>query len=461
MDGFKKRLSESVQLRLSVSLSLVILVVAIVAGIFAFVSALNEAHEMQDETLHQVAVLFDRQQMTLQYSNNAAIEGDDEESRVIIQHLADGAKAIHDDDASIPLALPTTLPDGFSTLDVGGEPFRVLVRTTSRGERIAVAQETGIRDRDARESAQRSLLPFLILFPVLLIVVGDLVSKLFRPIALLSGEIDQRADQALHPVDESRVPTEVRPFVVAINRLLDRVRQSVELHNRFVADAAHELRSPLTALSLQAERLALAEMSANARERLQPLRRGIERGRKLIDQMLALARAQSDSSPPQQPVSVHHIYRRVLEDLLALAEDRQIDIGVEGDHDVSVFMHELDLYTLVRNLVDNAIRYTPYGGRVDLSVEIEQDKACLLIKDTGPGIPAEERERVFDPFHRSLGSEQFGSGLGLSIVKVIVDRADATISLAFTDDARENGLCVAVRLPLQRSYRLLSGEHHL
>lgn len=202
-------------------------------------------------------------------------------------------------------------------------------------------------------------------------------------------------------------------------------------------------------------------MSANARERLQPLRRGIQRGRKLIDQMLALARAQSDSSPPQQPVSVHHIYRRVLEDLLALAEDRQIDIGVEGDHDVSVFMHELDLYTLVRNLVDNAIRYTPYGGRVDLSVEIEQDKACLLIKDTGPGIPAEERERVFDPFHRGLGSEQFGSGLGLSIVKVIVDRADATIRRAFTDEAGENGLCVAVRMPLQRSYRLLSGEHHL
>ncbi|MDU8432194.1 ATP-binding protein [Pseudomonas syringae pv. actinidifoliorum] len=450
MDGFKKRLSESVQLRLSVSLSLVILAVAIIAGIFAFVSALDEAHEMQDETLRQVAVLFDRQQMTLQYSKNAAIEGDDEESRVIIQYLADGARAAHDDDTSTPLAVPTTLPDGFSTLDVGGEPFRILVRTTSRGERIAVAQETGTRDRDARESAQRSLLPFLILFPVLLIVVGDLVRKLFRPIALLSGEIDQRADQALHPLDESRVPTEIRPFVVAINRLLDRVRQSVDLQNRFVADAAHELRSPLTALSLQAERLALAQMSANAHERLQPLRRGIERGRQLIDQMLALARVQSDSSPPQQPVSVHHIYRRVLEDLLVHAEARQIDIGVEGHHDVSVLMHELDLYTLVRNLVDNAIRYTPYGGRIDLLVGIERDKACLLIKDTGPGIATEERQRVFDPFHRGLHSEQPGSGLGLSIVKAIVERADATISFAFTDETAETGLCVAVWLPRQR-----------
>ncbi|MCR8717649.1 ATP-binding protein [Pseudomonas syringae] len=450
MDGFKKRLSESVQLRLSVSLSLVILTVAIVAGIFAFVSALDEAHEMQDETLHQVAVLFDRQQMTLQYSNNTPVEGDDEESRVIIQYLADGAKATHNGDASTPLALPTTLADGFSTLNVGGEPFRILVKTTSRGERIAVAQETGIRDREARESAQRSLLPFLILFPVLLIVIGDLVRKLFRPIALLSGEINQRTDQALHPIDESRVPTEIRPFVVAINRQLERVRQSVEIQNRFVADAAHELRSPLTALSLQAERLALAEMSANARERLQPLRRGIERGRKLIDQMLALARVQSDSNPTQQAVSVHHIYRRVLEDLLAVAEARQIDIGVEGDHDVPVFMDELDLYTLVRNLVDNAIRYTPYGGRVDLSVEIEQNKACLLIKDSGPGIALEERERVFDPFHRSLGSKQPGSGLGLSIVKAIVDRANATIRLGCTDETGKNGLCVAVWLPLYR-----------
>ncbi len=447
MDGFKKRLSESVQLRLSVSLSMAILMVAIAAGIFAFVSAFNEAHEMQDDTLRQVAALFDRQQTTLQYPENFDIEGDDEESRVVVQYLADSGKAKGSGDEGAPLPLPTTLPDGVSTLQVGGEPFRVLVKTTSSGKRIAVAQETGARDKEARESAWRSLLPFLILFPVLLMVVGDLVRKMFRPIATLSSEIDQRADQALHSIDENHLPTEIRPFVIAINRLLERVRQSMETQGRFVADAAHELRSPLTALSLQAERLANADMSNEARDRLLPLRRGIERGRKLVDQLLALATAQATSNPAPGPISVHAVFRRVLEDAMALAEAGQIDIGVEGE-DMRVLMPEIDLVTLVKNLVDNAIRYTPRGGRVDLSVAIERGKARLQVKDSGPGIAVEERERVFDPFYRSLGSEQVGSGLGLSIVKTIADRNGATIRLTFSDETEQSGLCVVVWLTL-------------
>jgi two-component system OmpR family sensor kinase len=448
MDGFKKRLSESVQLRLSMALSVAILLVAIAAGVFAFVSAFDEAHEMQDDTLRQVAVLFDRQQMTLQYPLHGVIEGDDEESRVTIQYLADGSKAPASSDAGTPLPLPTTLPDGISTLDVGGEPFRVLVRTTTRGERIAVAQETGARDSDARESAWRSLLPFLILFPVLLLVVSDLVRKLFRPIATLSAEIDQRAEQALHPIDEQHLPTEIRPFVVAINRLLGRVRQSMEAQGRFVADAAHELRSPLTALSLQAERLASAQMPELARERLTTLRRGIERGRNLVDQLLDLAKAQTGSTPQPSVVSVHAVYRHVLEDLLTQAEARQIDIGVEGEQDAQVLIPEIELTMLVKNLVDNAIRYTPAGGRVDLSVNIEQGFACLQIKDSGPGIAVHERERVFDPFYRTLGSEQRGSGLGLSIVQAIAQRAGAIVTLGFSNEQLGQGLCVSVRLKL-------------
>lgn len=181
MDGFKKRLSESVQLRLSLALSLTIVLVAVAASAFVFVSALDEAHELQDDTLRQVAMLYDRQHMTLHYPEGPALEGDDEESRVIIQHLADGSQALANGDETLPLPLPATLVDGLATVNVGGEAFRVLVHSTSRGERIAVAQEVGARDKDARESAWRSLLPFLILFPVLLLVVGDLVRKLFRP----------------------------------------------------------------------------------------------------------------------------------------------------------------------------------------------------------------------------------------------------------------------------------------
>lgn len=446
MDGFKRRLRDSVQLRLSVTLSLAILVVALLAAAFAFVSALDEAHEMQDETLRQVAALYDRQQMTLHYPAAQAVDDDNEESRVIVQYLADGSQAVGNDDALLPLPFPTTLSDGLSTLKVTGEDFRVLVRTTARGERIVVAQETGVRDKEARESAWRSLLPFLILFPVLLLVVGDLVRKMFRPIATLSADIDQRDEQALHPVDESHVPSEIRPFVVAINRLLGRVAQSVDNQRRFVADAAHELRSPMTALSLQAERLAATEMPAAARERLLPLSRGIERSRNLIDQLLSLAAAQSNFSAAPTSVSVLHIYRRILEDLLPLADRKNIDIGVESSEDVQVSINETDLLILIRNLVDNAIRYTPPGGRIDLSVKRVQAAIVLQVSDTGPGIAVEEQARVFDPFYRSLGTDESGSGLGLSIVKAIADRTGLKVDLGFTDVIERSGLCVTVSI---------------
>ena len=450
MDGFKKRLSESVQLRLSVALSLAILLVALVASVFAFVSAFEETHEQQDATLRQVAMLYDRQHMTLQYPQGPALKGDDEETRVIIQHLSDSPRATGTTDEALPLPFPASLADGLSTVAMVGENFRVLVHTTARGERIAVAQESDARDKDARESAWRSLLPFLILFPVLLLVVGDLVRKLFRPIGVLAAEIDQRAEQELHPIEEQHLPSEVRPFVVAINRLLARVGQSMDSQRRFVADAAHELRSPMTALALQADRLAATELSPVSRERFEPLSRGIQRGRKLIDQLLSLAAAQSASERAQTTLSVHTVYRQILEDLLPLAESKQIDIGVESTQDVQVTLNELYLFTLVKNLVDNAIRYTPPGGRIDLSVALEADAVKLQIKDSGPGIPIEEQARVFDPFYRSLGTDEAGSGLGLSIVKAIADRTGARVQLGFTDVGEQKGLCVTVWLHVDR-----------
>lgn len=348
----------------------------------------------------------------------------------------------------MPLPLPTTLSDGLHTLDVGSEPFRVLVKTTASGERIAVAQETGVRDEIARDSALRTLMPFLILVPILLLIVADLVRKMFRPIAALSTEIDQRAEQELHAVEEDHLPVEVRPFVVAINRLLTRVAQSMDAQRRFVADAAHELRSPLTAISLQAERLAETEMSDLARERLTTLQRGIKRGRNLLDQLLTLAKVQTTPDLPKSPVSVQGIYRRVLEDLMPLAEAKRIDIGVEGEQDAPVLVNELDMIAVVKNLVDNAIRYTPEGGRIDMSVSTAEGRAVLSIQDNGPGIALAEQERVFDPFYRTLGSDQVGSGLGLSIVKTISGRIGAEIQLGFSDELKGSGLCVCILIPL-------------
>ncbi|MYM96420.1 ATP-binding protein [Duganella vulcania] len=451
MDGFKKRLNESVQLKLSFSLSLTILIIALVAGIFSFVSAFDEAHELQDDMLRQVAALFDRQHLPLaRLGNDGGAKDSDEESRVIVQYLIDSSKA-GKEDAGAPLPLPTALSDGLHTLDVGNEPFRVLVKTTANGDRIAVAQETSVRDEIARDSAFRTLMPFLILVPVMLLIVADLVRKMFRPIATLSEEIDQRAKQELHPVEESHLPAEIRPFVVAINRLLVRVDQSMEIQRRFVADAAHELRSPLTAFSLQAERLAQSEMSDVARERLTTLRRGIERGRNLLDQLLTLTKAQAALDRPKSSVSVQHVYRRVLEDLMPLAEAKHIDIGVEGEQDAQLWVNEVDVIAVVKNLVDNAIRYTPDGGRVDLSVTTGEGRAILRIQDSGPGIQVVERERVFDPFYRTLGSDQVGSGLGLSIVKAVTDRIGAELQLGFSDEVRHSGLCVCVLVPLAKA----------
>lgn len=444
MDGLQKRLNESIQLKLSFSLSLVILVIAVVAGIFSFVSAFDEAHELQDNTLRQIAALFVRQNVALaQFGGDGRAKGSDEESRVIVQYLADGGER----DAGMPLPLPTTLSDGLQTVDVAGEPFRVLVKTTASGERIAVAQEAGIRNEIARDSALRTLMPFLILIPILLLIVADLVRKMIRPVAALSTDIDQRAEQELHPVEHAHLPVEVRPFVVAINRLLTRVTQSMDVQRRFVADAAHELRSPLTAISLQAERLAEAEMSNLGRERLATLQGGIARGRNLLDQLLTLAKVQATPDLPKSPVSVQGIYHRVLEDLMPLAAARHIDIGVEGEQDAEVMVSELDMIAVVKNLVDNAIRYTPEGGRIDMSVSATEGGAVLSIQDNGRGIPLAERERVFDPFYRTLGSDQVGSGLGMSIVKTILDRIGAQIQLGFSDEVKGSGLRVCILIP--------------
>ncbi|WP_236170619.1 sensor histidine kinase [Pseudomonas pseudonitroreducens] len=447
MDGLQRRLRDSVQFRLSLALCVTILIVAMLAGIFAFVSAYDEALEMQDNTLKQVAALFERQQMTLQYPAAApAIAGDNEETRVVVQFLADSANAPGTGDNSLPLPIPSTLQEGFSTVAVAGEEFRVLVRTTAGGQRIAVAQETGSRDRDARESAWRGLLPLVILIPVLLLVVADLVRKLFRPIATLSSELDRRDEQDMAPIETRHLPTEVRSFVLAINRLLGRVARSMESQRRFVADAAHELRSPLTALSLQAERLAATPMSEPARERLGRLRQGIERGRNLIDQLLALASAQSSTAAPEQQVSVHKVYRAVLEELLPVADRKQIDLGVEGD-DCEVVVNEFDLQMLIKNLADNAVRYTPPGGKVDLLVQRRGAVIFFQVRDTGPGIPEAERERVFDAFYRIAGSEEIGSGLGLSIVSAIAHRLGARITLDYSDPKSRSGLCVQLELP--------------
>jgi two-component system, OmpR family, sensor kinase len=446
MDGFQKRLNSSVRLRLSFWLSLTILLTAIAAGVTSFVASFDEALRLQDDVLRQVASLVERQHLDVPLSTEAERRAEVEDDlRVTVQYLStQGAREVS---AGAPLPLPPTLTDGFHTVLLPDDTYRVLVLRQADGRRLAVAQETDLRDEIARDSALHAVAPILVLVPVLLWLVSRLTRQMFEPIAALADEINRRGQAELHPIAEQPLPIEVRPFASAINRLLGRVGRSMQAQRRFVADAAHELRSPLTAVSLQAERLAHADMSNQARERLQELRRGIDRSRSLLDQLLAIARAQAGGERSTTPVSVRAVFRRVLEDLLPLAQARSIDIGVEGEGDAHIVASDVDLTSLVRNLVDNAIRYTPVGGRVDLSVSAGAQGVELQVMDTGPGISPAERMRVFDPFYRVRGSEVLGSGLGLSIVKAIADRLGALVTLDWADEVARQGLRARVFFP--------------
>jgi len=447
MVGSQGPVSDSIQRRLSLTLSLAVLVMAALAGFVSFRSAFDEACGLQDDMLRQLATLASERHMVPE-DGGPATRPENEESRVIVQRL-DARSTIPLDDGGV-LPLPATLADGLQTLDVNGEAFRILVETLPDGQRVAVAQEEELREHIALAGAYRTVMPILVLVPILLLVIPHLLRTMFRPIASLSGEIAERDERDLHPIEDRFVPSEVRPFVVAINLLLVKAGNAMEAQRRFVADAAHELRSPLTALSLQAERLAGAELPDTARERVATLRRGIERSRNLLDQLLTLARVQSNAVRTGTGASVQAIFRRVLEDLLPLAEAKRIDIGVEEGPDLRLAVGELDLVAVVKNLVDNAIRYTPAGGRVDLSVSLGPRGAELRVQDTGPGIPSDEWARVFDPFYRQLGTEQVGAGLGLSIVKAVAERVGARISLGYADALNRTGLRASLILPFDK-----------
>jgi two-component system OmpR family sensor kinase len=442
MDHAQGRMNESLQFRLQLRLGLLILGAAAIASALAFGAAYDEAHELQDDLLRQIGAMFDRQHLPAPDIGTGEKPPDsDDESRVLVQLLTPG-RAAH---AGGP-QLPAGLPDGLQTVRIGGEVFRVFVRTMSSGERIGIAQEVGLRNEIARGGALRTLAPILILVPVLLLAAADLVRKVFRPIRRLAAEVDQRREVELHPVPASALPAEVRPFVVAMNGLLDRIDQAMKAQRRFVADAAHELRSPMTALGLQAEALAATELPVDAQGRLATLRRGIERSRNLLEQMLALAQAQSPTPGSPAPVSLHRVFRDVIQDLLPLAEAKAIDLGVVGSQDAQLNASEHDLVALVRNLTNNAVRYSPPGGRVDLSISFTDGSVVVQVEDGGPGVPLEERERVFEPFYRLPGTEEIGSGLGLSIVRAIAERLGGHVVLADSSHT-PTGLTVSVILP--------------
>jgi two-component system OmpR family sensor kinase len=450
MVGIKKPIKNSLQRRLSIWLSFAILAMAIIAGIWSYYSAFDDAHDFQDDVLRQIAILFDQDNLVASPETDPDdVNDNDPEDQFFVQLLPSSPIPNSFANTKNSLALPANLVNGFQTITINNETYRVFVKPINKDQRLAVAQETEVRDEIAQWSSARALIPLLILVPILLLGVAHLVRTLFRSVTYVTHEIDRRGEHEFYPIARDDLPVEIQPFVAAINRLLKRVEHSMDAQHRFVADAAHELRSPLTALSLQAERLAGAEMSASAQAQVDTLRQGIARSRALLNQLLALARSQVEVVAPESPISVQQVYRRVLEDLMPMAEQKKIDIGVTSNAELNLLISEGDLTCIVKNLVDNAIRYSPVGGRVDLSAANTGDAIRLVIEDNGAGIPEEERIRVFDPFYRVLGNDEIGSGLGLSIVQTIAMRIGATVDFEFTNELLKSGLKVIVTFPIK------------
>ena len=445
MDGREGPLRASLRFRLSLWISAAILVGAAVAGAYSYLAATADAHRGQDTQLRQVGYLISRLDAVPTSPLARERVGDvDFDARLVVRFI--DAPGMRVADPERPPRFSPSVRDGLQTVAIGTETWRVFVRTNTKGVRVAVAQQTRVRDAVARASALRTIMPILFLGPVLVLLATLLVRAMFLPLQRLAAQLRLRREHDLRELDRAPLPSEVWPFVSEINKLIGRTVRALSLQRRFIADAAHELRSPMTAMSLQAERLAASNMPDEARARLGALSAGLTRTRLLLDQLLTLARAQESGVEQMALVPLQKAIQEVFEDLVPLAEAKAIDLGVVGDADASVSGPPTDIRILVKNLVDNAIRYTPAGGRVDIGVADAGGHVVLDVDDTGPGVPPDERVRVFDPFYRVLGNGEIGSGLGLAITASIAERIGATISLLDRPDGAP-GLRARVLFP--------------
>ena len=439
MHHFIQTLKQSLQVRISIALILMFLPLSIIAGAFSYYQTYHEAEELQDDLLRQTAAYINPK--TTDYTQIGS------ENHILIQTFGQ--------EDTVPLS--DTLGEGFHTIkgsvdddddDDDDDEYRAYIRQTPQGK-IAVLQETEYRDDLAATAAYQSVLPLLIALPLMILLTVWITYRAMRPVKTLSASLGQRRSDDLSPLDGEGVPSEIQGFVTAINQLLQRTGENIRRQQRFIADAAHELRSPLTALSLQAERLTKLPQSDEAREQTGLILQSIQRNRHLLEQLLTHARAQgSETQRNLTDISLQAQFRRVLQELMPLALNKQQDIGVAVENDLRIRADDTEIYTLIKTFTDNAIRYTPAGGRIDIGFSETPTTLAIWVEDDGPGIPAAERSRVTDAFYRILGTEQQGTGLGLSIADAIAKRYGGKLILA---DSRNfaHGLLIQAELNKQ------------
>jgi signal transduction histidine kinase len=431
---------KSLRVRLALALFLLLTAVGVAAVVTAFLAVQSEPDELLDDQLRQIAMNVGDVARPLP-PPDPPIEAED---AILIVIRDAGGKIIRQSDASVQL--PPATATGFIDLLVNGEGWRSFaIVTPDRVIQAAQRQET--RDELANDAAMEAVAPFAILIPLSWVVLGVLITRLFRPLNKLTEELREAQAERSGPLSTEGLPSEVVPLVDEVNGLLARQNELLKLRKRFVSDAAHQLRTPLTAIQLQVGNLSHAPGSEVLAGEIAEIRQGIRRMARLTSQLLDLARAEAPEDPNAAPrTDLSHVLRQVIETLVPLAEERSIDLGVTTEVSASVRCREQDLAAVLMNVVDNAVRYTPDGGRVDVSSELAPGQALIRVVDTGPGIEEAQIDRVFERFARAGRVTAGGAGLGLAIVKAAADRSGMEVTLRNVEGAP--GLSVAIAVPL-------------
>lgn len=414
----------SLRVRLTTLLLLITLVVSALVGWVTFRKTLYQNEQLFDYQLKQMALSMRGKDASMEWEPE--LYGDDAVDSVAQIVGPDGRIRYRSHPG---LALPAGLAPGFSDIRIDGVRWRAY--SLPSGQRVLqVAQPWQIRRRLARDATLDSLAPMLAFAPIMAALIWWLVGREFRVLRRLESEVATLRVNAMQPVSEQGLPSEVAPVAQALNLLLTRLARAFDAQRAFISDAAHELRSPVTALKLQVEALEQEAAGRVPAPVLDELRQGAQRMQRLIEQLLAAA-----ASDPEEAgegfvtVDLAEEMRRTVAHCFGDARQRRIALSFDGPEQLLVCGEPALLRILMRNLLDNAIRYTPQQGRVAITVRAEAAGAQLVLDDSGPGIPEEERERVFQRFYRGHTAGQAGSGLGLAIVRAIAQRHGAAVRL--------------------------------
>ncbi len=445
--------SNSLRKRLLWFVLVAILLAAVVQAVTAYQGALRQADAMFDDHLQQMA-------RSLRGGIPQGLPQDDDDSAtgfdLFVQIWGqDGTQIFR----STHSAMPPRAVLGFSDVEANGNHYRVYTLQTAL-QTVQIAQDLGARTARARALALRAVLPFVLLTPLLMLAVWWIIQRSLAPIERARREVASRAADDFSALADDGLPDEIRPLVDELNLLFGRVRAAFDAQKSFVADAAHELRSPLTALKLQAQALRRADDPGAREAGLARLNQGLDRAIRLVEQLLLLAREEAGSGQlagHAERVNLPTIVTLAVADVLPQARHKQIDLGLAGEPPapatLAVSGQREGLRILLRNLLDNAVKYTPTGGQVDVSLRQQGDHALLTVEDSGPGIAESDRARVFDRFFRASDvPAETGSGLGLAIVKVIAERHGA--NLAIGQSERLGGLKVDVIFPAAKTQPL-------